>query len=56
MAWGVGIASETEIDNINIANASYLAMHRAVEVLKMKPEALLIDGKHFVSKNNFLEC
>jgi ribonuclease HII len=51
LAWGVGIASETEIDDINIANASYLAMHRAVEVLKIKPEALLIDGKHFVSKN-----
>ena len=52
LTWGVGYATEHEIDIHNIANASYLAMHRAVEVLKMKPDTLLIDGKHFVSKNH----
>ena len=47
LAWGVGVASPGEIDEINILNASYLAMHRAVEKLKVKPELLLIDGNRF---------
>jgi len=47
IAWGIGVASPTEIDDINILNASYLAMHRAVELLKVRPELLLIDGNRF---------
>jgi len=47
LAYGVGIVSHTEIDEINILNASFLAMHRAVEQLKMTPEHLLIDGNRF---------
>jgi ribonuclease HII len=47
LAWGVGTASALEIDEINIANASYLAMRRAVATLKIKPELLIVDGKYF---------
>ncbi|MEP1094016.1 MAG: ribonuclease HII [Cyclobacteriaceae bacterium] len=47
IAWGVGVASPGEIDDINILNASYLAMHRAIEQLKLQPELLLIDGNRF---------
>jgi ribonuclease HII len=47
LAFAVGVVDNTEIDRINILNASFLAMHRAVEQLKMKPEFLLIDGNRF---------
>ncbi len=47
IAWGIGVASPHEIDDINILNASYLAMHRAINQLKVKPELLLIDGNRF---------
>ncbi|GAB4240690.1 MAG: ribonuclease HII [Ekhidna sp.] len=47
VAWGIGIASPQEIDDINILNASYLAMHRALDQLKVRPELLLIDGNRF---------
>ena len=47
IAWAVGIVSPTEIDKINILNASFLAMHRAIEQLKTKAELLLIDGNRF---------
>ena len=47
LAWAVGIVSPKEIDKINILNASFLAMHRAVDQLKMRPEQLLIDGNRF---------
>jgi ribonuclease HII len=47
LAWAVGEASHEEIDSINILNASYLAMHRAVNQLAMRPELLLIDGNRF---------
>lgn len=47
IAWGVGVASPGEIDDINILNASYLAMDRAVEKLNVTPELLLIDGNRF---------
>ncbi|MBL7849923.1 MAG: ribonuclease HII [Cyclobacteriaceae bacterium] len=47
LAWGVGEASHEEIDEINILNASFLAMHRAVEKLSVRPEMLLIDGNRF---------
>ncbi len=45
--WGVGIVSNEEIDEINILNASFLAMHRAIDKLKKKPKHLLIDGNRF---------
>lgn len=47
IAWAVGVVSNTEIDEINILNASFLAMHRAIDQLKIKPEHLLIDGNRF---------
>jgi len=46
-AWAVGIVDEKEIDEINILNASFLAMHRAVKQLTTLPEHLLIDGNRF---------
>jgi ribonuclease HII len=47
LAWAVGIVSHTEIDEINILNASFLGMHRAIDQLKVRPELLLIDGNRF---------
>lgn len=46
-SYGVGIVSAEEIDEINILNASFLAMHRAIDQLKIRPELLLIDGNRF---------
>lgn len=47
VAWAIGIVTPEEIDKINILNASFLAMHRAVEQLAPEPEHLLIDGNRF---------
>ena len=47
LAYGVGIVSAQEIDEINILNASFLAMHRALDQLSLRPELLLIDGNRF---------
>lgn len=47
LAWAVGIVSPQEIDCINILNASFLAMHRAIEQLRVVPQHLLIDGNRF---------
>ena len=47
LAWAVGVVSPEEIDKINILNASFLAMHRAINNLKIRPEFLLIDGNRF---------
>lgn len=47
LAYGVGVVSEKEIDKINILQASFLAMHRAVDALSVRPEHLLIDGNRF---------
>ncbi len=47
LAWAVGVVSPQEIDEINILKASFLAMHRAIDALKVRPEALLIDGNRF---------
>ena len=47
LAYGVGIVTAQEIDEINILNASFLAMHRALDQLKIRPELLLIDGNRF---------
>lgn len=47
LAWAVGVATPEEIDNINILHASFLAMHRALDQLKLRPEAVIVDGNHF---------
>lgn len=47
LAWGIGVVSPEEIDEINILNASFLAMHRAINQLAILPEHLLIDGNRF---------
>lgn len=47
IAWAIGEANHEEIDALNIFNASYLAMHRAIEQLSQQPHLLLIDGKYF---------
>lgn len=47
LAWAVGIVTPQEIDRINILNASFLAMHRAIEQLTVTPQHLLIDGNRF---------
>ena len=47
LAYGIGIVTAEEIDEINILNASFLAMHRALDQLKVRPEFLLIDGNRF---------
>lgn len=52
IAWAVGVVTPEEIDKINILKASFLAMHRAIEQLKIKPEHLLIDGNRFTPYPN----
>lgn len=47
VAWAVGVVTPEEIDRINILNASFLAMHRAVDGLQVRPQHLLIDGNRF---------
>ncbi|MDL2245458.1 ribonuclease HII [Parabacteroides sp. OttesenSCG-928-J18] len=47
LAWAVGVVTPEEIDRINILNASFLAMHQAIEQLSLKPDHLLIDGNRF---------
>ena len=47
LAWAIGIVDQKEIDEINILNASFLAMQRAVANLKTRPQHLLIDGNRF---------
>lgn len=47
LAWAVGKVMAAEIDEINILNASFLAMHRAIDQLKLRPTSLLIDGNRF---------
>ncbi|MBF1483900.1 Ribonuclease HII [uncultured Prevotella sp.] len=47
VAWAVGVVTAEEIDKINILNASILAMHRALDALKVQPEAIIVDGNRF---------
>lgn len=47
VAWAVGVVTLEEIDKINILNASILAMHRALDQLAVRPEAVIIDGNRF---------
>lgn len=47
LAWAVGVVTPEEIDHINILNASILAMHRALDQLSLRPQAVIVDGNHF---------
>lgn len=47
VAWAVGVVTPDEIDRINILNASILAMHHALDQLKVRPEAIIVDGNRF---------
>ena len=47
VCWAVGVVQPEEIDRINILHASFLAMHRAVEQLSVRPQHLLVDGNRF---------
>ena len=51
VAWAVGIVTPEEIDKINILNASILAMHRALDQLKVRPESIIVDGNRFKPYN-----
>ncbi len=52
VAWAVGVVEPDEIDRINILNASILAMHRALDALSVRPEAVIIDGNRFKPYRN----
>lgn len=47
LAWAVGVVTAEDIDKINILNASILAMHRALDALSVRPEAIIVDGNRF---------
>ena len=47
LAWAVGVVDNVKIDRINILKASILAMHRALDDLKLRPEFILVDGNRF---------
>lgn len=47
ISYGIGVVDHLEIDKMNILNASFEAMHRAIRALNTKPESLLIDGNRF---------
>ena len=47
LAWAVGVVGPQEIDEMNILNASILAMHRAIDGLTTRPQHLLVDGNRF---------
>lgn len=47
VCWAVGVATHEEIDRINILNASILAMHRALDGLKVRPQHIIVDGNRF---------
>lgn len=52
VAWAVGVVTPEEIDRINILRASFLAMHRALDLLKVRPEAVIVDGNRFTPYRN----
>ncbi len=52
LAWAIGIVTPEEIDKINILNASILAMHRALDKLKLRPENIIVDGNRFKPYDN----
>ncbi|MFT4982331.1 MAG: ribonuclease HII [Bacteroidia bacterium] len=48
LAWAVGIVTNVEIDEINILQGSFLAMHRALDQLKTRPQLIIVDGNRFI--------
>ncbi|MFN5444175.1 MAG: ribonuclease HII [Crocinitomicaceae bacterium] len=56
LSWGVAFVDNSKIDEINILNASFLAMNLAVKKLKIEPELLLIDGNRFKSEGLPYQC
>ena len=54
IAYGIGVVDHLEIDKINILNASFEAMHRAIRALSTTPESLLIDGNIYT--NAYISC
>jgi len=52
ICWAIGIVDNKEIDRINILNATFLAMHKAIESLEIEPQTLLIDGNRFLKYKN----
>ena len=52
LAWGIGVVDNKEIDEINILNASFLAMHRALDQLVTLPDSILVDGNRFNPYHN----
>jgi ribonuclease HII len=52
LAWGIGIVSPEEIDEINILKASIKAMHLALDALKIRPNRILVDGNFFIPYQN----
>lgn len=52
LAWGVAVVDNNEIDEINILNASILAMHRAMDKLNVRPEFIIVDGNKFKPYND----
>lgn len=48
LAWAVGIVTNVEIDEINILKGSFVAMHRALDQLKLRPELIIVDGNRFI--------
>ncbi len=52
VAWAVGEASAKEIDKINVLQATFLAMHRAIDKIKVRFDQLLVDGIHFKTYKN----
>lgn len=52
LTWAVGVVTAEEIDQINILNASILAMHRALDKLKIEPQSIIVDGNRFKPYRN----
>jgi len=52
LAWAVAFVGPQEIDSINILNASFLAMHKALEQILLQPELILVDGNRFTKYQN----
>ncbi|MBQ1909253.1 MAG: ribonuclease HII [Bacteroidaceae bacterium] len=52
LAWAVGVVDNREIDKINILRASILAMHRALDGLKVRPQEIIVDGNRFSPYGN----
>ena len=48
VSWAIGVVTPEEIDEINILKASFLAMHRALDQLTVRPQAIIVDGNRFV--------